>query len=474
MTYICDTKKDAEIISASVSLFIPHSFDDKEDMSFMINQFMREYQQKIEIENHKVKEPLAHHRISFAGTDDRTLSKAEKKIIVEDYIQQRGLENTKWIAVEHNDTEHKHIHLVFSRIGFDLKLIHENDFERNTELAYKMAIKHNIQVTDNVEIEYVKQILPKRLKKAENFIVFENLCSKIGLKIIINDTDIVLKGETLHRVIDKKSLERIFIHNQENKLKRKTKKPDWELKQERKNERANKTGEKSSSNPQKKELSLRELLPLPLRTAKNEHHLVKKLAVAAKIEVVDLGNSLKIENKIFSKSDLQLFYKENRIQKNEATLKDKLPITIKNATSLIEFNQLFSMLPISAQHVVSSVLKEHTQIELDTMFDENSKEFKSLIHGSETEIDLFLNESSEQEIITKLHEESEEIDDDAFEKIMFKLDESFLLEDVMEGLAELLNFDRFIFAMQNMPNVMNRGDTRSNEKSKKRTRKRTK
>ncbi len=83
--------------------------------------------------NPKLAKNVLHIPLSFSPQDKQKLidDPGLKERIIERYIEvmsEKGysLNKTQYIAIEHNDTKHPHIHLVFNRINEDGKTIKDN------------------------------------------------------------------------------------------------------------------------------------------------------------------------------------------------------------------------------------------------------------------------------------------------------------------------------------------------------------
>jgi len=73
---------------------------------------------------------IAHVSLSLPA-EDRRPHAAEWRLLAESFIAEMGFADCPWVAFEHTDTEHQHIHLAISRIRADGKVIPDaGDFRR--------------------------------------------------------------------------------------------------------------------------------------------------------------------------------------------------------------------------------------------------------------------------------------------------------------------------------------------------------
>jgi relaxase-like protein len=93
-----------------------------------------------------VLKPVVHVSLSFAP-DDRRLSEAELSIIAEQFLQRMGYEDSQYVAVEHRDRGHQHVHLVVSRVRLDGSLVREElgDFYKAMEVCRHIEREHGLR-----------------------------------------------------------------------------------------------------------------------------------------------------------------------------------------------------------------------------------------------------------------------------------------------------------------------------------------
>lgn len=196
--YVCDYKKKADVILHSSDVIAPVDMKDKHQIALCI-ETMSENVNLIKREGRKVKEPVGHHFICFNKQD--TISTTLIKEVITEYVKDRNLSNTKWMAIQHFDTENPHVHLVFSRVANTQKLLHENDYKVNTKLAMSYCKKYSLTIDEGMANEFeriekgqrrtpiekmetlekIKQMLPLPLQEVRNLHHLKILCTKLAI-----------------------------------------------------------------------------------------------------------------------------------------------------------------------------------------------------------------------------------------------------------------------------------------------------
>lgn len=93
----------------------------------------------------RVKNAVWHTSVSFAHqdkvTDDLMLS------IASDYLKQMKLDSNQYIVVKHNDTKHKHFHIVSNRVGLDGSLVNDSWCKnRSAQVSDRLEVKYNLTI----------------------------------------------------------------------------------------------------------------------------------------------------------------------------------------------------------------------------------------------------------------------------------------------------------------------------------------
>lgn len=96
--------------------------------------------------NTKQSKPVMHITLSLAPGE--RLSKQQLTEITNHCAEDLGFDKNQFIAVEHNDTERQHFHIVVNRINFDGKTLSDsNSYKKISDLCRKMEKKfHLVQV----------------------------------------------------------------------------------------------------------------------------------------------------------------------------------------------------------------------------------------------------------------------------------------------------------------------------------------
>lgn len=143
-------EKQAEIVGHSDNLLVPYDGHDKEGIKACYQDF------KEQASRGNCIEPVGHHKVNFNDVDRALLNDEKIAEVIRDYIQERGLENTQWLAVRHHDTEHEHVHVVFNRVDNNGKVLETDRFKENTVLSVDLSEKHGL-TADMVSRSRVKE-----------------------------------------------------------------------------------------------------------------------------------------------------------------------------------------------------------------------------------------------------------------------------------------------------------------------------
>ena len=106
--------------------------------------------------NPKQSKPVLHLTFSLAAGD--MVNRKLLTQIVQDCSQELGFTENQFLAVEHKDTNHQHIHIVVNRIGFNGKttVSDSNSYKRVADFCRKMENKYNLE-----EVLSPRAFLPK-------------------------------------------------------------------------------------------------------------------------------------------------------------------------------------------------------------------------------------------------------------------------------------------------------------------------
>jgi hypothetical protein len=137
INYVLDKNKAQLIMAEGVRL---------KDKEAVINSFIA--QSKI----NPIAKPVAHISLDFSTQDKDRLSNNTMLTIAAEYMKKMGYNNTQYIIVRHNDTDHPHIHLVINRIDNDGKRISDkNEKLRNTKVCMELTKKYGLYIAKGKE-----------------------------------------------------------------------------------------------------------------------------------------------------------------------------------------------------------------------------------------------------------------------------------------------------------------------------------
>lgn len=106
--------------------------------------------------NPKQSRPVFHFTLSMAPGE--VLSRAQLIQVVRDCSEEFGFSDNQFLAVEHKDTQHQHIHIVANRIGFTgrTNVSDSNSYKRMALFCRKMEQKYQLQ-----QVLSPRRFLPK-------------------------------------------------------------------------------------------------------------------------------------------------------------------------------------------------------------------------------------------------------------------------------------------------------------------------
>ena len=105
--------------------------------------------------NLKLSKPVMHVTLSLVPGE--FLNKGKLCNLVEDCAREIGFENNQYLAVQHSDTRHQHLHIITNRVGFDCRTLSDsNNYKRIAACCRKMEIKYGL-----VKVLSPRKFLPK-------------------------------------------------------------------------------------------------------------------------------------------------------------------------------------------------------------------------------------------------------------------------------------------------------------------------
>jgi hypothetical protein len=139
LTYVLAARKqDLELLKntglqKAVVLKYNNCFGNKNEL---IDQF-----NEVKMLNHKVSRAVLHLILSFDSQDN--VRDSQMVEIVAKLEKKMGFDKHQYVAVSHNDTDHRHIHLIINRISLERKTLKDSndykvvaEFSRQIELEY--------------------------------------------------------------------------------------------------------------------------------------------------------------------------------------------------------------------------------------------------------------------------------------------------------------------------------------------------
>ena len=175
--YCLDKQKNPEILASNgIHVGTPE---------YITHQFKLLKSQMPAVEN-----PVWHSSISFAHDDQ--ISNDQMTQIAMDYLKEMKLSNNQFLIVKHNDTHHKHCHIIINRCGFDGKLARDwKSGFRTKKVMQGLEQKYDLTIAKdqkNIRKEHLKSIINKGISKGENLDKIFQRIEKSGFKVGINKT----------------------------------------------------------------------------------------------------------------------------------------------------------------------------------------------------------------------------------------------------------------------------------------------
>lgn len=148
-----DKDKRSEILMSN-EVYLPKSHDDKDGRKEMIKSFVQHAKEL----NPNFKNVVQHTVISFAKEDEKKIDEDLMKNVVGDYLKKAGLQNSQYVVFIHNDTDHKHLHIVANRIDLNGKTVSDRYIKmRDVERANIISRKYGLHQTLSNEVSKSKR-----------------------------------------------------------------------------------------------------------------------------------------------------------------------------------------------------------------------------------------------------------------------------------------------------------------------------
>lgn len=162
------------------------------DTQSIINSF---YMQSLL--NPKLSKCVGHIPLAFSPDDAPRMTDHFMERLAKEYMRLMGIENTQYIIVRHNNTNHPHCHIVFNRVDNNGKTISDkNDQYRNEKVCKQLKDKYNLTYCkgkENVNVQKLKgaeqtkyeisHAIKTILPKAKNWRQFEEALKQKGISI---------------------------------------------------------------------------------------------------------------------------------------------------------------------------------------------------------------------------------------------------------------------------------------------------
>lgn len=123
---------------------------DTESVRAIIDDF--NFQRKARREIAKV---VGHISLSFHKNDAPKLTDEFMTQLAQTYMQRMSIADTQYIVARHNDTEHPHLHIIYSRVKYDRTLVADKN-ERRRNVKVCKQLKRQYGLTFSTGKEHVK------------------------------------------------------------------------------------------------------------------------------------------------------------------------------------------------------------------------------------------------------------------------------------------------------------------------------
>src|SRR6187399_3286534 len=139
------TNQRAEVVQYNLC------FGNKKELAGQFNEVRRL--------NQKLSKPVLHITLSLA--DGERLSRQKLQQVVEDCAKYMGFDENQYLAVEHLDTKHQHLHIVANRVGFDGHTLSDsNSYKKIAEFCRQTELKYGLKL-----VLSPKRFLPAELRQ---------------------------------------------------------------------------------------------------------------------------------------------------------------------------------------------------------------------------------------------------------------------------------------------------------------------
>lgn len=159
-----------------------------------VNQLTQQYEMIAGLRPNVTKK-VWHGCVSFAYADE--VNDALMVKIAEDYIKELNLDNNQYMVVQHNDTRHRHLHIIVNRIQFDgnitrdyrcgyrtKKVMQKLEKKYGLVQAEKQGNKRKEAIANQIEIGLLNQESIEEIFKRIEIIGFSVVYNKTAKGVI--------------------------------------------------------------------------------------------------------------------------------------------------------------------------------------------------------------------------------------------------------------------------------------------------
>ncbi len=159
--------KDAKILASEGVL--------ETDTASVINSF---YMQSLL--NPNLSKSVEHIPLSFSPEDSPRMTDLFMERLAKEYMKAMGIENTQYIIVRHNNTNHPHCHIVFNRVDNEGKTISDkNDRYRNEKVCKQLKDKYGLTYGQGKENTNVQKLKGAEKSKYEIYHAVKDILPKV-------------------------------------------------------------------------------------------------------------------------------------------------------------------------------------------------------------------------------------------------------------------------------------------------------
>jgi hypothetical protein len=225
-------EKNATVMAASNNLELPVSEDDDEGIDRLISDFVNQSKCHSDYQSN-TKSYVGHHIISFSKDDMLLLNEEQRREIIQQYINDAGLNDTQYIAVSHDDTDEFHVHVVFNRCMNNFKIYDDwKEKVKASEKAVALNLKYDLPLSGKqndmakssgvwefrIQHEDIQELSKDPLlKDIRNLHHFKKASEAANRTIVEDEKTIEVDGKKYR----KSDLEAVFFKNRRDKAKEK-------------------------------------------------------------------------------------------------------------------------------------------------------------------------------------------------------------------------------------------------------------